>query len=90
MKRLSTKLDRRYPFYTLKRSTAMVKPVSESSIADIGGFGSLANPQISIEQRNTGDNAPLNVGNVDVGTASSGIAPTVPEIGKGGIVDITV
>ena len=68
----------------------MVKPVSESSIADVGGFGSLANPQISIEQRNTGDNAQINVGNVDVGTASSGNAPTVPEIGKGGIVDITV
>lgn len=68
----------------------MVEPVSESTLANIGGFGSLANPQISIEQRNTGDNATLNVGNVDVGTASSGNAPTVPEIGKGGIVDISV
>ncbi len=68
----------------------MVEPVSESNLANVGGFNSLANPQISIEQRNTGDNATLNVGNVDVGTASSGNAPTVPEIGKGGIVDISV
>ena len=68
----------------------MVEPVSESTLANVGGFGSLANPQISIEQRNTGDNATLNIGNVDVGTASSGNAPTVPEIGKGGIVDISV
>jgi len=68
----------------------MGQPVSESTLANVGGFGSLANPQISIEQRNTGDNASLNVGNIDVGTASSGNAPTTPEIGKGGIVDITV
>ena len=68
----------------------MGQPVSESSMANVGGFGSLANPQISMEERNTGDNAQINVGNVDVGTASSGNAPTVPEIGKGGIVDITV
>ena len=68
----------------------MGQPVSESSIANVGGFGALANPQISMEERNTGDNAQINVGNVDVGTASSGNAPTVPEIGKGGIVDITV
>jgi len=68
----------------------MGQPVSESNLANVGGFGSLANPQISMAQRNTGDNASLNVGNVDVGTASSGNAPTTPEIGKGGLVDITV
>lgn len=68
----------------------MTEPVSSSNLANVGGFGSLANPQISIEQRNTGENAGTNVGNVDVGTASSGNAPTTPEIGKGGIVDITV
>ena len=44
----------------------MVEPVSESNLANVGGFNSLANPQISIEQRNTGDNATLNVGNVDI------------------------
>ena len=68
----------------------MVKPVSESTLALNSSFSSMANPQISIEQRNTGDNASLNVGNVDVGTSKSGNAPTVPEIGKGGIDDISV
>tara|TARA_R110002020_G_scaffold173776_2_gene364713 strand:- start:5136 stop:5342 length:207 start_codon:yes stop_codon:yes gene_type:complete len=68
----------------------MVEPVSEANLANVGGFGSLANPQVSMEERNTGGNAQINVGNVDIGTASSGNAPTVPEIGKGGIVDISV
>ena len=68
----------------------MGQPVSESTLANVGGFGSLANPLMSMDQRNTGDNASLYVGIIDVGTASSGNAPKTPEIGKGGIVDITV
>lgn len=66
----------------------MVKPVSESTMAMNSSYSSLANKNISIEQMNTGDNAKINVGAVEVGTTASGMAPAIPEVGKGSILDL--
>ena len=66
----------------------MTQPVSESLPAVQSPYSSLANKNISIEQIATGDNASINVGAVEVGTTQSGLAPTMPEVGKGTILDL--
>ena len=39
---------------------------------------------------NTGANAQLNVGAVEIGTTQSGLAPNIPEVGKGSLVDLKI
>ena len=69
----------------------MGTPVSESTMASANTtYSSLANKNISIEQMNTGANAQLNVGAVEIGTTQSGLAPNIPEVGKGSLVDLKI
>ena len=63
--------------------------VSDTTMANVSAFTSLGNKEISIESMNS-DNAGLNVGNVQVGTTQSGLAPALPEVGKGSLIDITI
>lgn len=63
--------------------------VNDTMMANASEFTSLGNKEISIEGMNS-DNAGLNVGNVQVGTVESGMAPALPEVGKGSIIDITI
>ena len=63
--------------------------VSDTILASASEFTSLGNKEISIESMNS-DNAGLNVGNVQVGTTQSGLAPALPEVGKGSLIDIII
>ena len=63
--------------------------VSDTMMANASEFTSLGNKQINIESMNS-DSAGLNVGNVQVGTTESGMAPALPEVGKGSIIDIMI
>ena len=66
------------------------KPVSQTLPASNSPYSSLGNKNISIEQMNTGENAAINVGAVEVGTVKSGMAPSIPEVGKGTLADLKV
>ena len=66
------------------------KPVSQTVPTLNSQYNSLCNKNISIEQRNMGNTASINIGNVDIGTSSSGLISPAPEIGKGSIVDLKV
>ena len=63
--------------------------VSNTISASASEFTSLGNKQISIESMNS-DSAGINVGNIQVGSTQSGLAPSIPEVGKGGIIDIMI
>ena len=65
------------------------KPVSETMMANASAFNSLANKNISIEEMGS-DSAKINVGSSQVGTTQSGLAPALPEVGKGSLIDITL
>ena len=66
------------------------KPVSQTVPTLNSPYNSLGNKNINIEQRNMGNTASINIGNVDIGTSSSGLINPAPEIGKGSIVDLKV
>ena len=65
------------------------KPVSETMMANASAFNSLANKNISIEEMGS-DSAKINVGSIQVGTTQSGLAPALPEVAKGTLIDITL
>jgi len=63
--------------------------VNDTMMANASEFTSLGNKQINIESMNS-DSAGINVGNIQIGTTESGLAPSIPEVGKGGIIDIMI
>ena len=63
--------------------------VSDTMMANVSEFTSLGNKQIDIEAMGS-DSSGLNVGNIQVGTTESGTAPSIPELGKGGTIDLYI
>lgn len=63
--------------------------VNDTMMANASEFTSLGNKQIDIEAMGS-DSSGLNVGNIQVGTTESGMAPSIPELGKGGTIDLYI